>query len=57
MLFGALALFLIMGGAVGELIYATGDVDLVEYSQLLATERTEVLRISRGTSSREPADA
>ncbi len=57
-LFGALALFLIMGGAVGELIYATGDVDLVQYSQLLATERSEVLRVSPSAqSSRELSDA
>lgn len=45
-LFGALALFLIMGGAVGELIYATGNVDLTEYSRLLAVMRTK-------TSTRE----
>ena len=39
-LLGALAFFLIMGGAVAELIYATGDVDLAEYSRLLAVVRT-----------------
>lgn len=38
-LFGALAFFLFMGGAVGELIYATGNVDLSEYSRLLAVVR------------------
>lgn len=38
LLFGALALFLIMGGAVGELVYVTGDLDLTEYSKLLAHE-------------------
>lgn len=37
---GALAMFLVMGGAVGELIYRTGDIDLTEYSRLLASERT-----------------
>ena len=58
MLFGALALFLIMGGAVGELIYATGDVDLAKYSQLLAAERAEVLRVpSSELSGQEPSDA
>lgn len=40
LMFGALALFLIMGGAVGELIYSTGNIDLTEYSRLLATDRT-----------------
>ncbi len=35
---GAAALFLVMGGAVGELIYVTGDLDLSEYSRLLAGE-------------------
>jgi len=38
---GALAMFLVMGGAVGELIYATGDIDLTEFSRLLASERTQ----------------
>jgi len=41
-LFGALAIFLIMGGALGELIYATGNVDLTEYSRLLAVEPMKV---------------
>jgi hypothetical protein len=40
LLLGALALFLIMGGAVGELIYTTGNVDLSEYSRLLAAQRS-----------------
>ncbi|HSG66751.1 MAG TPA: glycosyltransferase family 2 protein, partial [Gammaproteobacteria bacterium] len=35
-LFAALSLFLLMGGAIGELIYATGDMDLSDYSKLLA---------------------
>src|SRR5690606_21447148 len=35
-LLAALSLFLLMGGAVGELIYATGDVDSSGYSRLLA---------------------
>ena len=34
-LYGALAMFLLMGGAVGELVYATGNVDLAEYSRIL----------------------
>ena len=38
-LFGALAFFLIMGGAVGELIYATGNTDLTRLSRLLAVTR------------------
>jgi glycosyltransferase involved in cell wall biosynthesis len=38
LLFGALGLFLIMGGAVGELIYVTGSLDLSEYPKLLAHE-------------------
>jgi hypothetical protein len=40
-LFGALALSLIMGGAVGELVYATGEIDLSRYSRLLAISRTK----------------
>jgi len=40
-LYGALALFLLMGGAVGELVYATGNVDVAEYSRLSAVLRTE----------------
>ncbi|HEX9706185.1 MAG TPA: glycosyltransferase family 2 protein [Steroidobacteraceae bacterium] len=40
-LYGALALFLLMGGAVGELVYATGNVDLTEYSRLSAVSRME----------------
>lgn len=39
-LLAALAFFLLMGGAVGELIYATGDVDLSDYSRLLAIVRS-----------------
>jgi glycosyltransferase involved in cell wall biosynthesis len=38
-LFGALAFFLLLGGAIGELIYATSHVDLAEYSRLLAVDR------------------
>jgi glycosyltransferase involved in cell wall biosynthesis len=40
LMFGAVALFLIMGGAVGELVYVTGNLDLSEYSRLLAVDRT-----------------
>ncbi len=39
-MFAALAMFLVLGGAVGELIYASGNIDLTEYSRLLASERT-----------------
>ena len=40
-LLGALTLFLVMAGAVAELIYATGSVDLSEYSRLLAVDTTQ----------------
>ena len=40
-LFGAVAIFLVMSGAVGELIYATGNVDLSAYSRLLAIVRID----------------
>jgi hypothetical protein len=33
---GALAAFLIMGGAIAELVYVTGDLDLSRYAGLLA---------------------
>src|SRR5690606_21603017 len=42
-LLGAAALFLVMGGAVAELVYATGNVDLTEYSRMLVAERTAEL--------------
>jgi glycosyltransferase involved in cell wall biosynthesis len=42
LLFGALGFFLIMGGAVGELVYATSDIDLAKYARMLAVERTRV---------------
>jgi hypothetical protein len=35
-LLGALALFLVMGGALGELIYTTGEMDMSHYSGLTA---------------------
>jgi glycosyltransferase involved in cell wall biosynthesis len=54
-LFGALALFLIMGGAVGELIYTTGNVDLSEYSRLLAVDRVPAVHRRRNVSA-EPED-
>ena len=38
-LFGALAMSLIMAGAIGELVYATGDLDLSQYSTLLTVSR------------------
>jgi hypothetical protein len=55
-LFGALALFLVMGGAVGELIYTTGNVDLSEYSRLLAVDRLPAAPRSEGKLSTEPTD-
>ena len=39
LLFGALAVFLIMGGAVGELVYKTGDADLSAFTRFLAVPR------------------
>jgi glycosyltransferase involved in cell wall biosynthesis len=39
LLFGALAFFLLLGGAVGELIYKTGHVDLSTLSRLSAVTR------------------
>ena len=36
LLYGAVATILIMGGAISEMIYATGDINLSEYSTLLA---------------------
>ena len=35
-LYGALAIFLLLGGAIAELVYATGDTDLSKFSRLLA---------------------
>lgn len=37
---GTLAFFLLMGGAVAELVYATGNLDLAQYSRLLAAARS-----------------
>jgi glycosyltransferase involved in cell wall biosynthesis len=39
LLFGALAFFLVMGGAVSELIYKTGDADLSAFARFLAASR------------------
>lgn len=36
LLYGSVAVVLIMGGAIAEMIYASGDIDLSEYSRLLA---------------------
>lgn len=36
LLYGAMGFFLILGGAIAELVYATGSIDLSEYSRLLA---------------------
>ncbi len=43
-LFGALGLSLVMGGAVSELVYATGDIDLSEFSRLLAVDRSSTTK-------------
>ncbi len=40
LMFGAVGLFLIMSGAMAELVYVTGSLDLTEYSRLLAVDRT-----------------
>jgi hypothetical protein len=40
LLFGALAFFLVMGGAVSELVYKTGDADLTAFSRFLAVSRS-----------------
>jgi glycosyltransferase involved in cell wall biosynthesis len=55
-LFGALALFLILGGAIAELVYATGDVDLAEYSRLLAFDRTHAPRRTGSSAPSELTD-
>lgn len=39
LLFGALAFFLVMGGAVSELVYKTGDADLSSFSRFLVASR------------------
>ena len=39
LLLGALAFFLVLGGAVGELVYKTGDADLSSFSRFLAVKR------------------
>ena len=38
LLYGALAVFLVMSGAIAEIVYATGDQKLSDYSGLLARE-------------------
>lgn len=54
-LFGALGMSLIMGGAVGELVYATGDIDLSGYSRLLAVQRTGTSQLfDENEASMEP---
>lgn len=49
-LLAALALFLLMGGALGELIYSTGDVDMSQYSGITAVTFRE-----RRSKRRDPA--
>jgi glycosyltransferase involved in cell wall biosynthesis len=52
-LLGALAIFLLLGGALGELIYTTGDVDMSHYSGITAVTFQE----RRGAGRRESAAA
>jgi glycosyltransferase involved in cell wall biosynthesis len=47
-LLGALAIFLIMGGALGELVYVTGDVDMSRFAQTTARSRVEWNAVSDG---------
>jgi glycosyltransferase involved in cell wall biosynthesis len=54
-LLGALALFLLMGGALGELIYATGDIDMSRYSGLTAVRFRSPLDSSRDDRLQENA--
>jgi glycosyltransferase involved in cell wall biosynthesis len=50
-LLGALAIFLIMGGALGELVYETGDVDMSRFAQTTARSRVEWKAVSDGGSA------
>ena len=53
LMFGALAIFLVFGGAVGELIYATGDPEVKGFSRLLAREVTGMAERSGSEQSRD----
>lgn len=48
-LLAALAFFLVMGGALGELIYSTGDVDMSRYSGITAVTFRERRQQPRAT--------
>lgn len=57
LLTGVLGLFLIMSGAIGELVYSTGSIDLSEFSRLLASSHTtESEKTSLHATSSEPYD-
>jgi glycosyltransferase involved in cell wall biosynthesis len=47
-LLAALAFFLVMGGALGEIIYATGDVDMARLSGVTATRSAGAERVRTG---------
>jgi glycosyltransferase involved in cell wall biosynthesis len=51
-LLGALSIFLLMGGALGELVYVTGDVDMSRYAQI--TSRSHLGRRASTDSAGEP---
>ena len=46
-LFGSLAMFLVMSGAVAELVYVTGTLDLSSYAKLLATESDSCIEVEK----------
>jgi glycosyltransferase involved in cell wall biosynthesis len=50
-LLAALAFFLLMGGALGELIYSTGDLDMSRYSGLTAVTFRERRATSRNAAA------
>ena len=58
LLYGAVAIILVMGGAVAELVYVTGDIDLSKYSRLLAKNQIPSLshQSSPATSSESDHD-
>jgi glycosyltransferase involved in cell wall biosynthesis len=58
LMFASVAIFLVMVGAVSELIYSTGNIDLSEYSRLLAVDRSYAVESSRDIrEKRESNDA
>lgn len=54
LLLGALAVFLVMGGALGELIYTTGDVDMSRYSGITAVTFREHRERATGAPAGSP---